>query len=126
MVWFRDTDGKLCTSAYDDRRRWMQTFLNRRLRSSHIPVMFSEAHINNPLELQHYKYILERACLQFEPDDPEFVRVFMHPSFDSMDAASTITETATLQLSKCFASNLAIDTLAGFYGVLRVMLRLLI
>ncbi|KAI0988916.1 hypothetical protein GJ496_000688 [Pomphorhynchus laevis] len=81
MVWFRDTDGKLCTSAYDDRRRWMQTFLNRRLRSSHIPVMFSEAHINNPLELQHYKYILERACLQFEPDDPEFVRVCLKVYF---------------------------------------------
>ena len=27
------------------------------------------------LDEERYEYVLDRACLQFEPDDPDFVRV---------------------------------------------------
>ena len=36
-----------------------------------------EEHLQPILDEERYEYVLERACAQFEPDDPTFIRVII-------------------------------------------------
>lgn len=47
--------------------------LGRKIRE---PVMFAdEEKFNSLLEKQKYEFVLDRACVQYEPDEPKFQKV---------------------------------------------------
>merc|ERR1712198_334475 len=39
------------------------------------PKMFEPQELEDVLAEHRYEYVLDRACVQFEPDDPEYARV---------------------------------------------------
>jgi len=40
-----------------------------------MPKMFEEKYLEKILEKGDYEFILDRACIQFEPDDEDYIRV---------------------------------------------------
>ncbi|KAL1116761.1 hypothetical protein AAG570_005233 [Ranatra chinensis] len=61
----RDPDGKLRKATWDERAR-----------------------MNSLLEREEYEFVLDRACLQFEPDDPKFIHT-CKLVFDSVNETSS-------------------------------------
>ncbi|XP_033763137.1 28S ribosomal protein S22, mitochondrial-like [Pecten maximus] len=77
VVVVRDTDGTLRTANPEERTRANHIYYPREGVSAGIPKMFEKDHLAHLLEngLTDIIYILDRACVQFEPDDPDFIRV---------------------------------------------------
>jgi small subunit ribosomal protein S22 len=46
--------------------------------------MFEEKNLHQVIERKEYTFILDRACVQFEPDDQDFHRV-CNATFDAID-----------------------------------------
>lgn len=44
-------------------------------RESKKPLMFNDEYLKSLLERKEYEFILDRACVQFEPDDPEYQKI---------------------------------------------------
>ena len=101
-VWFlhqdrlivaRDVDGTLRTATLDEKRRIRQVYFPISGRELIMPKMFEENHLevksvrklkNNwtivsflqkILENNDYEFVLDRACIQFEPDEQDYIRV---------------------------------------------------
>ncbi|XP_026724714.1 28S ribosomal protein S22, mitochondrial [Trichoplusia ni] len=72
----RDPDGVLRSCDHDVRKRLNQVYFplhGRRLRE---PVMFADPEkFNSLLEREQYEFVLDRACVQYEPDEPSYQRV---------------------------------------------------
>lgn len=72
----RDPDGILRSCDHDVRKRLNQIYfpmLGRKIRE---PVMFAdEEKFNSLLDKQKYEFVLDRACVQYEPDEPKFQKV---------------------------------------------------
>lgn len=71
----RQPDGKLETASPDTRRRMNQIYYPVDGRSLIVPKMFEGEHLKRCLDEQKYEFILDRACLQFEPYDKNYHRV---------------------------------------------------
>lgn len=71
----RQADGKLESATMDVRRRMNQIYNPMRGRKLIIPQMFEGWHLNRCLDAGRYEFILDRACIQFEPYDVDFHRV---------------------------------------------------
>lgn len=70
----REPDGTLRYPSHEERSRLNHIFYPS---SATIdpPKLFEEKNLVNLLEKQEYVYILNRACIQFEPDDPRYVDI---------------------------------------------------
>lgn len=44
-------------------------------RELHTPLMFSDEYLKDLLGRKEYEFVLDRACVQFEPDDPLYQKV---------------------------------------------------
>ncbi|OWF43077.1 28S ribosomal protein S22, mitochondrial-like [Mizuhopecten yessoensis] len=77
IIVVRDNDGKLRKAIPDERRRANLLYYPKFGVSIVQPKMFEQDQLEHLLEnrLTDIRYILDRACTQFEPDDPNFIRV---------------------------------------------------
>lgn len=71
----RETDGTLREPNFDERTRLNHMFYPGDSRSLDVPKIFSDEHLYRVLKRKDYIYVLDRACVQFEPDDPRYVEV---------------------------------------------------
>lgn len=75
LIVVREPDGKLRHASLNERCRLLQTYFPMEGRKVFTPKMFEEEFLEKLLEKGSYKYILDRACIQFEPDHPDYIRV---------------------------------------------------
>ncbi|CAL1546863.1 unnamed protein product [Lymnaea stagnalis] len=73
-VLIRETDGTLRIAPWDVKERMNQIFNPREGRHYIKPKIFEEQRLEKLIVEKRFVYILDRACCQFEPDDPDFVR----------------------------------------------------
>ncbi|GFO02184.1 mitochondrial ribosomal protein s22 [Plakobranchus ocellatus] len=85
-VVIRETDGTLRTAPWDVKDRMNQIYNPREGKEYLKPQMFQEEHLERMIAEKKYVYILDRACCQFEPDDPDFIRT-THRVYKAVDAA---------------------------------------
>ncbi|KAG1714245.1 28S ribosomal protein S22, mitochondrial [Nymphon striatum] len=71
----REPDGILREATWEERIRMHYTYLPDENRPVLSPSMLQPEHIHIPLDSGKYEYVLDRACYQFEPDDPDYIRV---------------------------------------------------
>jgi len=74
IIVVREPDGTLRTSNWDEQDRLNQTYFPRDGRRHYIPAMFQTENLKPILEPSRYEYVLDRNCLQFEPDHPVYIQ----------------------------------------------------
>ncbi|KAL0278302.1 UNVERIFIED_CONTAM: hypothetical protein PYX00_000157 [Menopon gallinae] len=73
----REPNGVLRTANKLERRRLLQIYFPIKGRELQVPKMFKTTHLNDLLKRKEYEFILNRACVQFDPTDEEFHRVLI-------------------------------------------------
>ncbi len=73
MMVARRADGSLYSVNWEDRDRLQKIFFPLPGQRIRVPRMFEPAHLKGMLAKGQARYILDRACVQFEPDDPLFI-----------------------------------------------------
>lgn len=71
----RETDGTLRYPTHEERSRLNHIYYPDEHRSIDEPQLFQEENLQKLLRRREYIYILNRACIQFEPDDKRYVNV---------------------------------------------------
>lgn len=71
----RQPDGTLETAPPETRRRINQTYFPLDGRRVIVPTMFEPEHLKRRLDEGKYEFVLNRACIQFEPYDRDYHRV---------------------------------------------------
>jgi len=90
IVVVRDPDGTLREASWEERTKMNNTYFPIPGRSFTTPKMFSDPSVlKDVLERvspddNTYEFVLDRACLQFEPDDPLYISV-VETTYDSID-----------------------------------------
>lgn len=74
IIVVREVDGTLRTSTWEEKDRLNQTYLPREGRTHRVPAMFEPEQLQHILGPEKYEYILDRNCIQFEPDHPMYIR----------------------------------------------------
>jgi len=85
MMSVREPDGTLRTASWDERGRVTQVFLPVEGRTVTPAKMFEEPQLTECLDREDYVPVLDRACLQYEPDDPDYIRV-SQTAYEHVDA----------------------------------------
>lgn len=71
----REPDGTLRYPTRDERSRMNHIFFPDDSRSIEPPKLFEKENLLRLMKEGEYIYVLNRACVQFEPDDPRYVAV---------------------------------------------------
>uniref|UniRef100_A0A0P4WQX4 28S ribosomal protein S22, mitochondrial n=1 Tax=Daphnia magna TaxID=35525 RepID=A0A0P4WQX4_9CRUS len=71
----RDPNGVLRDASWEERQKMCQIYFPLPGRQISMPKMFEETHLQDCLDQGQYQFVLDRACAQFEPDDPDYIRV---------------------------------------------------
>ncbi|KAI8434699.1 hypothetical protein MSG28_003229 [Choristoneura fumiferana] len=89
----RQPDGTLQSCDHDIRKRLNQVYFPIKGRKIREPSMFTDDEkFNSLLDRDQYEFVLDRACIQYEPDEPSSTRHFgplvfyltWHQSIDSL------------------------------------------
>jgi len=81
LIVARDPDGTLRYASWAEREKMNQIYFPREGKEFMTPKMFEDSELLNQIlgrasdEDNTYEFVLDRACLQFEPDDPLYVGV---------------------------------------------------
>lgn len=75
LISVRELDGTLRFPYHDERTRLHYMFFPDNDRSLDTPKLFDPERFDNLLKERKYEFILSRACIQFEPDDPRYSNV---------------------------------------------------
>ncbi|XP_054714901.1 28S ribosomal protein S22, mitochondrial-like [Uloborus diversus] len=75
MITVREIDGTLRKATREERFRMNQIYYPLEGRSLEVPKLFSSPHIDRLMEEGNYIFLLDIACVQFEPDDPEYHQI---------------------------------------------------
>ncbi|XP_076237365.1 mitochondrial ribosomal protein S22 [Calliopsis andreniformis] len=75
LITVRDPDGTLRHASRNERHRMNQAYFPMEGREFHIPKMFYDPYFKDLLDRKEFEFILDRACIQFEPDDPEYQKI---------------------------------------------------
>jgi small subunit ribosomal protein S22 len=75
LIAVRETNGLLRRATREERLRMNQIYYPNESRFHAMPPMFEDVHLQPVLDRRDYIFILDRACVQFEPDEPDFHRV---------------------------------------------------
>jgi len=75
LIVVREPNGILRRANRLERLRMNQFYYPIEGRLHYIPKMFEEEHLEEVLTRKEYIFVLDRACVQFEPDDPDYHRV---------------------------------------------------
>ncbi|XP_054164523.1 28S ribosomal protein S22, mitochondrial-like [Oppia nitens] len=89
LIVVRETNGILREANREERYRMNQMFFPKEERLMEKPNMFSEPHLTNVLDRREYEFVLNRACLQFEPNDPEYIEI-CYKTYDHMVANNDV------------------------------------
>lgn len=71
----RETDGTLVEADRALRNRINQIYFPVKGKHLHPPRFFEGQYFEDLLSRKEYEFLLDSACLQFEPDDPEYQRI---------------------------------------------------
>lgn len=83
----REPDGTLREACGEERDRLNQTYFPREGRKIQTPMLFKDPEVLSEVLKQggdRYLYVLDRTCVQFEPDHPKFVAV-SQAVYDAVD-----------------------------------------
>jgi len=80
----RDPDGVLRKATWEEWAKMCQIYFPRPGKQLTMPQMFQDQHLQSCLERGEYEFILNRACVQFEPDEPDYIRV-TRKTYDVID-----------------------------------------
>ncbi|KAJ8951091.1 hypothetical protein NQ318_003789 [Aromia moschata] len=69
LIVVREPDGTLQEAEWD-----LKYIFPKKEGVSH-PKLFEDVYLENLLNRQEYEFILDSACIQYEPDDPEYQRI---------------------------------------------------
>lgn len=72
LIVVREPDGTLREAEWELRDRMNQVYFPRSHCTIKIPRMFEEPYFADVLKRQEYEFVLDRACLQFEPNDARY------------------------------------------------------
>ncbi|KAF8562058.1 hypothetical protein P879_04536 [Paragonimus westermani] len=75
LIIVREPDGVLRHATTSERNRMNTIYFPLPGRQLRIPMMFQGRYLQDMLDRGQYLYVLDRACNQFEPDDPQYLRV---------------------------------------------------
>ncbi|MPC41021.1 28S ribosomal protein S22, mitochondrial [Portunus trituberculatus] len=75
LILVRDTDGTLRQASWEERDRMNQIYNPQSGRKIRPHRVFEEENLKNVLDREEYEFVLDLACAQFEPDDPEYQQV---------------------------------------------------
>ncbi|PSN41940.1 hypothetical protein C0J52_06423 [Blattella germanica] len=75
VIVVRDPNGVLRKANSEERHRMNETYFPLPGRKIRIPHMFEKQYLQRLLDHTKYEFVLDRACLQFEPDDPMYQNV---------------------------------------------------
>lgn len=75
VIVVREPDGTLQEADWELRDRMNQLYFPRKGRSIKPPRFFEDAYLKKLLDRHEYEFILDCACIQFEPDDPKYQHV---------------------------------------------------
>ncbi|XP_076652150.1 mitochondrial ribosomal protein S22 [Halictus rubicundus] len=75
LIVVREPDGTLRHAFTNERSRMNQVYFPEPGKELDTPKMFFDPHLANLLQRGEYEFILDRACIQFEPNDPEYHRI---------------------------------------------------
>lgn len=70
----REPDGTLREASWEERDRLNQVYFPKPDRKIKMPPMFELENLKAILGPDRYEYILDRNCVQFEPDHPVFIQ----------------------------------------------------
>jgi small subunit ribosomal protein S22 len=71
----RETDGRLRGATHEERSRLNHMFYPGEGRSIDTPKMFEDKRLMDLCKRKEYEFVLDRACNQFEPDDPRYIAI---------------------------------------------------
>ncbi|KRZ38612.1 Alpha-1,2-mannosyltransferase ALG9 [Trichinella pseudospiralis] len=71
----REPNGELRTASKSEKDRMIRAYYPKKYRCVKLPKVFQTPYIEEALSRNQHLFVLEWACVQFEPDDPNFVRV---------------------------------------------------
>ncbi|OQV24710.1 28S ribosomal protein S22, mitochondrial [Hypsibius exemplaris] len=80
----RETNGTLRRASWEERDKLNQIYFPISGRSIDFPLVFEDGNLKAALDRGFHHNILDRACIQFEPDDPNFIRI-CHTVYDSIN-----------------------------------------
>ena len=81
MIVVRDLDGTLRHANLEERKKMNKVYFPKKGQEFYTPKMFADPDILNSVlnraspEDNTYEFVLDRACVQFEPDDQEYINV---------------------------------------------------
>jgi len=80
----REPDGTLREADWDERDRMQHIFYPRKGKEDLVPQMFQDEYLYALLHKHEFSFILDRACCQFEPDDPAYIDI-TEKTYDFID-----------------------------------------
>ncbi|KAL6430717.1 hypothetical protein ACFW04_006936 [Cataglyphis niger] len=75
FIVIREPEGTLRHATWQERDRILQIYFPKPFREIEKPKMFEGEYLKSLLDRKEYIFILDRACVQFEPDDPDYQAV---------------------------------------------------
>ncbi|GBN50723.1 28S ribosomal protein S22, mitochondrial [Araneus ventricosus] len=75
VITVREVDGTLRKATWEERERMNQIFFPIPGRKLETPKLFESPYLEQLLDEGSYEFVLDCACMQFEPDAPEYHRV---------------------------------------------------
>lgn len=75
LMSIREPDGTLRGPTHEERSRLNHIFYPSEDRAIDVPKLFEEKNLLKLMERKEYEFVLNRACVQFEPDDPRYVKI---------------------------------------------------
>lgn len=91
VVVVRDVDGTLRNASWDEKMRLCQTYFPKSGREAFLPRVFQTEFLTQALKHVSATYLLNHACAQLEPDDPDYIRV-THAIYEDVDLKGTYEE----------------------------------
>jgi len=87
----RDQDGTLRQASWEERDKLNRIYFPQKYREVKAPKMFTDVNILKEVlaratpEDNTYEFILDRACVQFEPDDPMYITA-VEVTYETIDS----------------------------------------
>jgi small subunit ribosomal protein S22 len=75
MCVVREPNGILRKADFNEREKLLQVYFPVEGKSAYVPKMFEPLNMEECLKDFKYKLLLDKACLLYEPNDPQFIRI---------------------------------------------------
>lgn len=75
LIITREIDGTLKEADWETRDRMNQIYFPLNGKKLRTPLMFEDSYIEKLLNKKEYEFILNRACIQFEPNSSEYQKI---------------------------------------------------